>query len=249
MLLPAHIRQVEGVRRLILIGEGGGVGDVGADALVAAQVGRKLREGVDGVDGRALHQRRLRRVRRWHEDRLHAALAGQRHHRQDAMRMPQPAVEAQLTEEQCAFDLRDWPGRREGRDLLCRQQDADSDGQVVGGASLAQVGGGEVDDDTLQREDGATVLDGGAHPLLRLVDGGVGQADQRKRGQPMRDVYLDFDNRAFQAHHRATAHLCQHRSASPRCRSAAQRKRRLHYPQSGGAVNPGPGAPNGLLHT
>ena len=76
----------------------------------------------------------------------------------------------------------------------------------------------------------AAVLDGGAHPLLRLGDGGVGQADDAEGGQPMPDIDLDLDQRAIQPDDRATARLRQHRPISSLWMSSSRLLVGPHYP-------------------
>lgn len=166
---------------------------------------------LDRVDGDILHQRRLRRIHHRDVDDGDATVTRQRHHWQDSVRMAQAAIQAQLAQEERVACLTFHPHSAGEWRLLRRHQNGDCDGQIVGGASLAQIGGGEVDDDAAQGKDRATVLDGGAHPLLRLSDGGVGQAHDAKGGQSMPNIDLDLDQRAIQPDDRATARLRQHR--------------------------------------
>ena len=116
--------------------------------------------------------------------------------------MAHQPVEGELAQEQGARDV--------GRGLLGGEDDAHGDGQVVGRALLAQVGGGQVDGDALLGEVEAGVADGGAHPLLRLLDRRVGQADDGEGGQAGGDVHLHLDNGPVEAHHGAAIHLRQH---------------------------------------
>jgi hypothetical protein len=41
------------------------------------------------------------------------------------------------------------------------------------------------------------ILDGGAHALAGLFDGGIGQADECERGQAAPGVHFDLDDLAF----------------------------------------------------
>ena len=73
-------------------------------------------------------------------------------------------------------------------DLSAGGQDADQHGQVIEGPHLFQVGRGQIDGDPADREGEAAVLDGGAHPLPGLVDGGVWQTYHSESGQPAGQV-------------------------------------------------------------
>ena len=76
-----------------------------------------------------------------HEDGADAVVAGQGHHRQDAVGVAQRAVQPQLAQEQAAGVVEDH--------LLAGPQHAHGHRQVVAGAFLAQVGGRQVDGDPL----------------------------------------------------------------------------------------------------
>ena len=135
---------------------------------------------------------------------------GQRDHRQDALRMAQAPVQTQLAQEERALRADNLAGGGHRWKLLRGHQDGDGDGQVVGWAFLAQVGGGEVVGDASHGEDAAAVLDRGAHALLGLVDRRIGQADDAEGGQPLADVHLDLDQRALESDDGAGARLGQH---------------------------------------
>ncbi len=88
-------------------------------------------------------------------------------------------------------------GRR--RDLLRGHENSDGHGQVVGGALLLQLGGGQVDGDAAHGEGTVGVADGCADPVPGLpsprlrtgLDGGVGQADHVEGRQARGNVHLD----------------------------------------------------------
>ena len=73
------------------------------------------------------------------------------------------------------------------------------DREVEPRAGLAQVGRREVGGDPLQRELEAAVDERRPHALARLAHGGVGQADDRERGQAAMDVDLDPDRAGLDA--------------------------------------------------
>ena len=85
-----------------------------------------------------------------------------------------------------------------GVDLPGAHQDTDGDGEVVGGAFFSEVGGGEVDGNPLHRELVSRIADGGADSLTRLLDCGVGEADDIESRKPRRDVYFYFDDGPFE---------------------------------------------------
>src|SRR5439155_26782967 len=121
----------------------------------------------------------------------------------------QAPVQAQLAQEYGMVEV--------GVDLVGGGHDAKRDGQIVGGAFLAQVGWGEVDDDAGRAGHGAArVADGGAHALLGLVDGGLGQAHDLDEGEGRpADVNLHLYEGAFQADYGATEYPGQcHRDLS-----------------------------------
>ncbi len=60
-------------------------------------------------------------------------------------------------------------------------------------ALLEEVGGREIDDHPLGRQRETHGGEGGAHPLARLADRLVGQADDQEGREPRRDLHLDLD--------------------------------------------------------
>ena len=90
---------------------------------------------------------------------------------------------------------RELPEERVGLQVLSRElagggQDGTGECEVEAGADLGDVAGGEVRGDTPLGELVAAVEDRRAHPVARLAHRGVGEADDRKRGQPGADVHL-----------------------------------------------------------
>ena len=133
---------------------------------------------------------RLRDRVRGHDDPPSPAAGERRDHRQQRRARGGPRRRAKLTEKR--------PAPR-GPHLLGADEDADRDGQVERGAGLAQVRRGEVDGDAARRIVEAAVADGAAHPLARLRQGSVRQADDREARQPGRDVDLDPDESPVEA--------------------------------------------------
>lgn len=97
-------------------------------------------------------------------------------------------------------------GSRETGTCLEASREDTALGPVVGRPFFLKVGRRVVDGDAPLREDAARVLDGGADPLLRLLDGGIGQADDREGGEARPDVYLDLDERSLEPDDRSWNH-------------------------------------------
>ena len=87
-------------------------------------------------------------------------------------------------------------GQRIRRDRADRRHQAERDRQVVVAAFLGQVGRREVDGDSPRRQRKPRGDQRRAHPLARLGDRLVRQADNGKRRQPGRDLHLHVDARA-----------------------------------------------------
>ena len=174
-------------------------GDLGIDAISTAgalafamdlyERGIISAEDTGGVDGR-------------HEDALETFIFGHAGHGQDAVRVAHSTIEGELTDEEARGDV--------GPELVVGQENPQSDGEVVGGTFLTQVGGGQVDSEARAREGQAGVLDGRADPFARFLDGGVGEADDGEGGQPAGDVHLHLDDGPFEPDDRATEDLGQH---------------------------------------
>jgi hypothetical protein len=86
--------------------------------------------------------------------------------------------------------------------LLAGGENADGDGEVEAGALLFHVGGGEVDDGPgLGKLEGG-VAEGGGHPVARLFDRRVRQADDHDDGIPPAGIDLDLDGEGLDAANR-----------------------------------------------
>ena len=77
---------------------------------------------------------------------------------------------------------------------LGSREQPDRDRDVEGTAVLVQRGRREVDGHLGVGPARPAVVHGRAHPITRLVERGVGQADDRRAGQPGCDVHLDVDH-------------------------------------------------------
>ncbi len=182
---------------------------------------RKLRIGVPSIDGRGRFERRGPREvrdhapeRPGHED-LEPAdgrglrgvlgsddepaqprLARRERGGERARHGARPAVEAQLGEEEPPLQPRGLHPRLGG-------DDRHRDGQIERRALLAHVGRREVDDNPLEGEVEARVLDGGADALVALARGRLGKADSARRGEPGGEIDLDADDPHVDAVERA----------------------------------------------
>jgi hypothetical protein len=83
-----------------------------------------------------------------------------------------------------------------GGQRLHRRHQRQRDGQVEMGAFLGKVGGRQIERDALGRKREADGVQAGAHPLLRLRHGLVGQADDVKAGRPEESWHSTSTGRA-----------------------------------------------------
>ena len=170
----------------------------------------RLTPEVSGQLGETLHwhnfdvldEGSLLRVRRRDEHRLQTLVPGYDNHWQNAVRMPQGAVQRKLAEQQSRVGYRG--------DLAGAQQDRDGDGQVIGRPRLPQVRRRQADGDPPHGKLVAGVPYRRPHPLPRLLHRRIGKADDVKRGQTRRDVYLDLDDQTVEAHDSACLGLGVH---------------------------------------
>src|ERR1019366_8237062 len=126
---------------------------------------------------------------------------------QHSLHRPQAAVEAQLADQQEVGDVLDV-------ERAVGSENSDGDGQIEAGASLLDVGRGQVDGDAGGRNVEAGVLDGGAHAVAGLADGGVGQADGVELlfvGLDAGEVDLDVDDAGVDAVDGGAAGFEEHR--------------------------------------
>ncbi|CAM3590205.1 hypothetical protein DEFR109230_04230 [Deinococcus frigens] len=99
---------------------------------------------------------------------------------------PQAAVQRQFPRRQQAVQ------RPRGQQVLGRQH-AQRDGQVIQRSLLTQVRRGQIDRDARRRKGQPGVANRRPHPLARLADRLIGQADNCKGRQTGRHVHLDFN--------------------------------------------------------
>ena len=135
-----------------------------------------------GIDLRPLGQSGLGGVFLGNKEGLDALPPGAQGHGQHSRAGPQLPRQGQLPHK---------GARPAGQlQLPSRSQNAHQDGQVIEGARLFQMGGSQIDRNAADRKGEAGILDGGAHPLPGLADGGVGQAHHREGGQSSGQIAL-----------------------------------------------------------
>src|SRR3989442_210627 len=145
----------------------------------------------------------LRQVLPRQHERLEPRRARRQRYRQRAAYGANRTLEPQLAEH------RD-PPEPLGRDLLRGGEDAYGDGKVERRPVLANVGGGEVDSDALQRERVAGVRERGVHALASLLDGTLRQANGGEGGEAVRDVGFDVYQIGVDPEHRGRADPGEH---------------------------------------
>jgi hypothetical protein len=96
--------------------------------------------------------------------------AGSRGHRQDTARVTDDPVQRELADHNSILHSFDWQAP-------AQDDHAQSDGQVVGRAFLADRSRGQVDHDAVAREMQPGVLDGGLHALAAFLHGCIRQTD------------------------------------------------------------------------
>jgi len=87
-----------------------------------------------------------------------------------------------------------------------RREDAEGDREVEATSFLGQIGWCEVDGDALLRVLVARLQERGAHAILALAHGRLGQADDRRLRDAAAQVHFDLDRRRLDAALRATVH-------------------------------------------
>ena len=167
--------------------ERGEVGAARLDRQLAVEILHGVLEGLHGDDVDSVDDARLLDVLRRDDDGAAADAPCLDHHRQDAAHAPDLAGERELADERAFVEalVADAPGGL---------QQADGDRQVVDRAFLADVGRREIDGDVeLLARGKPLVLERGGDPVLRLLDCGVGEADNRELRRPHRRVDLDLN--------------------------------------------------------
>ena len=185
VLLSLYVGEVEG--KLVLMGKEflAGVDDGGLHRGGLVEEVYDLGDVVRAVDGEVVDDSCLACVLLGYYHAFEAQLACLDGDGQCAFDGLQAAVEAQLAHEQEARQAF-------GLDEPVGSQQADGQGQVVGRAFLADVGGGHVDDGLTGRQFVAVDCKGGGDALLALFDGRVGQTDEVEEAA-FGGVYFDGD--------------------------------------------------------
>jgi hypothetical protein len=78
-------------------------------------------------------------------------------------------------------------------------QDRKGYGEIVSRALFGKVGGGEIDEDTVQGKFEARIADRGAHPLSSLPDRPLGEAHEIHGGDSPAYIHLDMDEKPIEA--------------------------------------------------
>ena len=205
MLLALYILQVAGVSGRVAVEIERRA--MRLDRMVIPEMGGKPRERVDRINVDPLYQRSFGRVDLRHEQGLIPLLLGQVCHRQQPVNVTERTVQRQLAEEQHPVEV--------CRDLFREHQQRDRDGQIVGGAFLAQVSRRKVHGDAPARVAQPGIDDGRTHALRRFLDGGIGQADERDVGERAGiEVGLHLDDGAVQTDQSTTMDFGKHGSSS-----------------------------------
>lgn len=142
------------------------------------RVGTEARDACDGGDLRGVFHRC--------NEPLKSALTCVKGHGKRTPNTSQPPIESKLAKDECAFE-----GIRS--DLSLSHEDAQCDGEIVCGAFLPQVSGGEIDDDTFLRKGESSVLHRRLHPSSSFDDCSDWQPHGGEEHHARAQIDLDFD--------------------------------------------------------
>ena len=159
---------------------------------------------------------RLQRVRDRHHDTDESGARGRDGDRKDARGGRELPFQRELPREGVAAEQR-------ARDLPSRGEDPHRDGEIQAGPLLAEVAGGQVDDQPPRWKLALAVADRGAHPLLRLSYRAAGESDHHEGRLAVADVDLDLDQPPFEAARERREHLGEHGSRLGSARAEANR--------------------------
>ena len=161
--------------------------------------------------------------------------------RQHTGRLGDAAVQRQLAQSHVVGDLA-------GRQHLHGRQKAECDRQVEVAALLQQVGGREIDDETLGRQAEADGMQRRLHPFAALRHGLVRQPDDGKGGKSGADLHLDVDFHHLDAQKGDGTDPRNHSDRRPMLvfdRSSAIRNRRSEHSGHAGKASAGVSALGG----
>jgi hypothetical protein len=126
-------------------------------------------------------------------------LAGEHGHGEGTLDGAHAAIEGEFAGDEILFVVEGFAvggdGARTFEDAV-DEKESEGDGEFEGVAFLAEVGGGEVDDEATGGEAVAAVVEGGADAVDGFADGGVGEADDGGAGALLHVDFLgviDFD--------------------------------------------------------
>ena len=200
VLLAANVLKVDGVNNFLREVEGGRA--LGRDFLLPGEMGHDVAEMANGENGDALDEGGLRGVGLGNEEAQVALFLGHRGHGQGAVYGADRAVQAQFADDQGVVQI--------GEDLAGGGHDAEGDGQVVGGAFFAQVGGGQIYCEAVLGKVESAVGDGRTDAFAAFAHGGAGEADDGEPLEPVCDIDFDFDLFGIQSYNGTAAHFGEH---------------------------------------
>lgn len=134
------------------------------------------------------------------------------HHRQQARNRAQIAAERQFPQ--------NGPSAY-GLDLLGADHDSQGDGQVQGGAALAEICRSKIHGDSTRWVFISAVTDCAPDSLARFLQRGVRQSHDRKPGQTGRHIDLDSNDPAVEAVDSCRKERRKHAAQATRARSTA----------------------------
>jgi hypothetical protein len=175
-------------------------GRPGLQQLGAGQMCADLQQTAGGVHLRIAYQRRFGRVGFREHERATAAMCAERH-RERAANRAQFAGQRELAGKLILRQCIQWQ-------LAGRTQDAERDRQVEAAALLGQVGGSEIHGDALCGKFESRCLQRSAHAVLRFLDLGLRQADDREARQTIGEMCLHRDRRGVHARDGAAVQDC-----------------------------------------
>jgi ADP-ribose pyrophosphatase len=198
-LLAAHVCQVGRARDGPVLPRGLGTG---RRPPLAPQVRHRLGEMSKG-DRLDAGERNLEPGLGRAEESREAGATGALRRRERTAHWAQPAVEGELAD-------RGVPREPVGRDLTRGGEHCERDRQVEPRSLLAELGRGQVDGDPTVRPLELGRRDPAPNPLLRLLTGAVGEADDREGRHPELEMRFDLDPPRVESHERVGDRASEH---------------------------------------
>ena len=164
VFLPADVLEIDRVDDLLTGAERGCA--LGRNLLLPGEMGDHITEVDDREYVDAFDQLGLGCVGLGHEHAPVTGLLGHRRHRQRAVYVAHRAIQTQFADHQRVFQI--------GQDLAGCGHDTERDGQIVCRAFFAQVGGRQIDGESMFGKEKAAVGDCGTNAFAALAYGGIG---------------------------------------------------------------------------